>query len=125
MKVRIRIRPIVFGLVCLSLTACSSSKQPPISQMALAQAAVEQATAAGAYGYAPLELKTSQDKINQAKAAIQAKDYMKAERLLEQAELDAKLAEAKSSTAKSQKAVDELQKSIDLLRETVQQKLPN
>lgn len=125
MKVRNRIRPIVLGLALLSLSACAPAKQPPTSQMALTQAAIEKATTAGAYDYAPLELKTSQDKVDQAKAAIQTKDYVKAERLLEQAEVDARLAEAKSSTAKTQKAVDELQKSIDLLRETVQQKRPN
>jgi len=124
MATRSKISPLFFGMSLLALAACAPAKQPPTSQMALATAAVEKATAAGAYEYAPLELKTSQDKIDQAKTAIGVKDYARAERLLEQAEMDAKLAEAKSGTAKSQKAVDELQKSIDLLREEIQRKLP-
>lgn len=124
MTARLKIPPLFFGMSLLILAACAPAKQPPTGQMALATAAVEKAAAAGAYEYAPLALKSSQDKIEQAKTAIQAKDYENARRLLEQAEVDAKLAEAKSGAAKSQKAVDELQKSIDLLREEIQRKLP-
>jgi hypothetical protein len=117
-------KTIILSLGLLALTGCAPSMQPPTSQMALAQSAVDKASASGAYEYAPLELKSAQDKVEQAKAAMQVKDYVKAERLLEQAEIDAQLAEAKSTTSKSQKAVDTLQQGIDLLREEVQRKLP-
>lgn len=113
---------LIIGL--LVLTGCVTTQQPPSSQMALSQAAVEKASSAGAYEYAPLELKTARDKIELAKTATQSKDYETAERLLEQATVDAELAEAKSKTAKSQKVVDELKMSIDLLREEIQRKLP-
>ena len=124
MKARANKKTIILSLGLLALTGCAPSMQPPTSQMALAQSAVDKATAAGAYEYAPLELKMAQDKVEQAKTAMNAKDYVKAERLLEQAEIDAQLAEAKSSTTKSQKAVDSLQQGIDLLREEIQRKLP-
>lgn len=122
MKVSAKKHAISLSLALLSLTACTSS-QPPTSQMALAQSAVDKATTAGAYEYAPLELKAAQDKMDMAKTAIQAKHYGEAERLLEQAEIDAQLAEAKSDTVKSQKTVDTLQQGIDLLREEIQRKL--
>lgn len=122
MKTGITKQTIVVSLVLLSVAACAPTKQPPSSQMALSQAAVENATAAGAYEYAPVELKSSRDKISKASEAVQAKDYVTAERLLEQAEIDARLAEAKSKTAKSEKAVEELQKSIDMMRHEIQRK---
>jgi hypothetical protein len=88
---------LMLCLGLLALAGCAPAKQPPASQMALAQDAVEKASTAGAYEYAPVELKTARDKIDQAKTAMQSKDYASAKRLLEQAEVDAKLAEAKSS----------------------------
>lgn len=122
MKAGINGQILMLGLGLLVLAACGPARQPPASQMALAQDSVEKASAAGAYEYAPVELKTARDKIDQAKTAMQSKDYASSERLLEQAEVDAKLAEARSNTAKSRRAVDELQKSIDLLREEIQRK---
>ncbi len=104
---------LIIGL--LSLAGCATTKQPPSSQtgkMALSQAAVEKASSEGAYEYAPLELKTARDKIEDAKTATRAKEYITAERLLEQATVDAELAEAKSKTAKSQKVVDELKRRV-------------
>lgn len=122
MNTGLKRKALLSALSLLVLSSCAPAVQPPVSQMALANEAVEEATAAGAYEYAPVELKAAQDKIEQAKAAMQAKDNLAAERLLKEAEVDAKLADAKSATAKSQKAVDELQKSIDLLREEINRK---
>jgi len=122
MKTGLKRKAPLLGLSLLVLSSCTPAMQPPDSQMALANEAVEEATAAGAYEYAPVELKAAQDKINQAKLAMQTKDNLTAERLLKEAEVEAKLVEAKSATAKSQRAVDELQKSIDLLRDEINRK---
>jgi predicted nucleic acid-binding Zn-ribbon protein len=83
---------------------------------------VEKATFAGSSEYASLDLKTARDKIDQAKTAMRSKDkdYVAAGRLLEEAQVDAELAEAKSKTAKSQKVVAELKKSITTLRDEIQ-----
>ncbi len=124
MKASTNLKTIILSLGLLTLMGCASSIQPPTGKMAVAESAVDKASAAGAYEYAPLELKMAQDKVDQAKTEIQAKNYVKADRLLEQAELDAQLAEAKTSTTKSQKVVDSLQQGIDLLREEIQRKLP-
>ena len=122
MKTGLKQKAPLLGLSLLVLSSCAPAVQPPDSQMALATEAVEEATAAGAYEYAPVELKAAQDKINQAKQAMQSKDNVTAKRLLQEAEVDAKLAEAKSATAKSQQAVAELQKSIDMLRDEINRK---
>ncbi len=122
MKTGIKIQFCILGLALLTLTACGTAKQPPLSQMALAQSAVEKAASAGSGEYASLDLRTARDKIDRAKTAIQSKDknYLTAERLLEEAKVDAELAEAKSKTAKSQKIVAELKESIDMLRDEIQ-----
>ncbi|MEZ4483824.1 MAG: DUF4398 domain-containing protein [Syntrophotaleaceae bacterium] len=122
MMTRLKRKIPLLGLGLLVVTACTPAVQPPVSQMALANEAVEEATSVGAYEYAPVELRAAQDKINQAEVAMQAKDNLTAGRLLKEAEVDAKLAEAKSTTAKSQKAVNELQKSIDLLSDEINRK---
>ena len=113
---------VVTGLLIFIGCASSKQSQSQIGKMALSQAAVEKASSEGAYEYAPLELKTARDKIELAKTATQSKEYETAERLLEQATVDAELAEAKSKTAKSQKVVDELKTSIDMLRDEIQRK---
>jgi capsule polysaccharide export protein KpsE/RkpR len=122
MKTGIKIQFCILGLALLAFTACAPVMQSPSSQMALAQSAVEKAAAAGSNEYAPVELKTARDKIDQAQIAIQSndKDYVAAKRLLEQAEVDAELAQAKSKTAKSQKIVAELKDSINMLRDEIQ-----
>jgi hypothetical protein len=122
MKAGIKGHVLMLCLGLLALAGCAPATQPPASQMALAQDAVEKASAASAYEYAPVELKAARDKIDQAKTAMQSKDYASSQRLLEQAEVDARLAEARSNAAKAQRAVEELQKSIDLLREEIQRK---
>jgi hypothetical protein len=122
MKAGIKGQLLMLGLGFLTLAGCAPAMQPPASHMALAEDAVEKASAAGAYEYAPVELKTARDKIDQAKTAMQSKDYASSQRLLEQAEVDARLAEARSNTVKSRRAVEELQKSIELLREELQRK---
>jgi hypothetical protein len=123
MKVSTRKQTIFFSLGLLALTACAPAMQPPTSQMALAESAVDKATASGAYEHSPLELKTAQDKVEMAKTAIRDKKYEEAERLLQQAEIDARLAEAKSRTVQSEKSVETLQQGIDMLREEIQRKL--
>jgi hypothetical protein len=122
MKTGNKMQFCILGLAFLTLTACGTTRQPPLSQMALAQSAVERAASAGSSEYASLDLKTARTKIDRAKTAMQSedKDYITAERLLEEAEVDAELAEAKSKTAKSQKIVAELKESITTLRDEIQ-----
>lgn len=109
-------------LAVFGLTACGTKYPPPESQVSLATSAVSQAESAGAYETAPLELKAARDKLNEAKQAMQKEDNLTAQRLAEQAILDANLAQAKARTVKSQKAVDEVKASIQTLQEEIERK---
>jgi hypothetical protein len=55
---------------------------------------------------------------------MQNKKNASALRLLEQAEVDARLAAEKAQTAKTERAVLELQKNIELLREEMRRSMP-
>lgn len=96
------------------LVACAGD--PPTDQLAVASVAVNAAETAGAVQYAPLEMRTARDKLEQARQANINKDYEDAKRLAQQAEWDARLAERKAQTAKAERAAEEAQKSIQLLR---------
>lgn len=123
MKLYLKIPSLFFLLALLALTACAS-KQPPTRELALAESAVDKATRSGGYEYAPLELRAAQEKLTQARVAMEAEEYTKAQRLLEQAEVDARLAEEMTSTARSRQALEELQQGIDLLNKEIQRYMP-
>ncbi|EIJ41636.1 hypothetical protein BegalDRAFT_0724 [Beggiatoa alba B18LD] len=107
--------PILLG--SFILFAGCSSKQPPTEKMATTEAFILNAQTKDARDY--VELRQAQDKLEQAKAAVQQKEYDVAERLADQALMDAKLAEAKAEAASSRKAAVEMQKSIDTLKREV------
>lgn len=111
----------------LFLAACASMP-PPTEEVTKAEAAVTQAEGAGARDFAPLELRTAQEKLDRAKAAMKEDDednYATARRLAEEAEADAKLAATKARTAKAQKAATELQEGINTLRQELNRKSPS
>ncbi|MEZ4598594.1 MAG: DUF4398 domain-containing protein [Syntrophotaleaceae bacterium] len=108
----------------LALTACGPAIDPPTGQLALAESAVDNAAAAGGYEYAPVILRKAQDKLTQARLEMQEENNVEALLLLEEANVDAQLAEEKAKTAKTQQAADELQKNIDLLRKEIQRLTP-
>jgi len=100
------------------LTACASVP-PPTEQMAVSRAAVTDAQGAGAYDFAPVEMRTANEKLTRATAAMNQKDYVTARRLAEQAEVDARLAAATANSAKAQRALDEVQASIRTLQNEI------
>jgi hypothetical protein len=113
--------PAASGALLIGLTACASVP-PPTEQMAVARTSVSQAQTATATEHAPLELRTAQSKLDQAEAAMRSEDYLKAKRLAEQAEVDAKLAWARAETAKTKKAVEELEAGIRTLHQELQRR---
>jgi hypothetical protein len=112
----------ILGLA--GLAACGPAMPPPTEQLALTEAAVNKATASEGYKYAPVELKNAQEKLTQARMDMQNEKNASALRLLEQAEVDARLAAEKAQTAKTERAVLELQKNIELLREEMRRSVP-
>jgi hypothetical protein len=103
------------ALFAVPLFAACASTPPPTDQLAAARAKVAQAQPLAA-AEAPAELATAQAKLARAEAAMQRGDYDEARRLSEQAEVDAKLAQAVAENVHAQRGAAELEQSIESLR---------
>ncbi len=99
------------------LAGCGSSKQPPTEKMATAESYINTARETEARDL--VELRRAEDKLSQAKAAVAEEEYEVAERLAEQALIDARLAEAKAESNAARQATEDLRDSIDTLRREV------
>lgn len=117
-KLITRYRIVLASLLFVLVSACASTK-PPTDQVARSEAAINQAEQVGARNYAPLEIREARKKLEQAKELIEQKNYARASRLADQAEVDAELAETKTLSEKAQKAVRELGESIKILKEEI------
>ena len=91
----------------------------PTEQLAVAEAAVEQAERAGAAEYAAAGLATAQDKLQRARSGADDRSLEAEEvaRLAEQAEADAKLAAAQAQAGKMRAAVAETEANLRALEE--------
>ena len=88
----------------------------PTGKMANLEYAINDAHKADASTYAPLELRFAEDKYQAAKKAIADEEYEQAERLIDQALLDAQLAQEKALSAKAEKDAYEMRQSIEALQ---------
>lgn len=102
------------GLALLALAGCANDPLPT-EQMRLTEQALAQAKAVGATDQ-DAEFKMAEDKYQAAGKALGAAANKQARQLAEQAELDARLAEARVLTRKSTEQVAEQGKSIHRLR---------
>jgi hypothetical protein len=107
------------GIALLLAAGCSSLKTPATADVAVSKAAVGDAAGAGGAEFAPVEMKSARDKLDLAKQAMAVKDYKRAIDLANEAQADAKLAQAKANSAKAQQAAQALQDDIHFLREEV------
>jgi hypothetical protein len=110
------VRPIrsVAMAACLALlvTACASTeKRDMAAQLAVARTTVADAMSAGATELAPVEIKAAEDKLDAAEKAAAEKDYKRAARLAEEAQVNARLASSRTQAAKAQQAADALRES--------------
>jgi hypothetical protein len=105
----------------LLLTACASNP-PPTSQIAVSKAAITSASAAGANEFAPLALRSAQDKMEGAEKAMVTENYVLARELSEEAEVDAQLSSVTARSVKAQKAVTQLQQDNAVLRQELDRK---
>ena len=112
-----RIRTLcVLGMTAALAVGCATG-HPPTAQLAAANTAITDASAAGAPELAPSELSTARDKLNRANNQVASKDYEDAARLATEAEADARLAQSKASAVRSQKAASTVQDDVRVLRE--------
>jgi hypothetical protein len=100
----------------LFVSACASTP-PPDEQVSLARNALSRAVSAGATEYAPLQMKTAQDKTILMERALGEKNFAQAKGLAEQIEVDSALAERMARTAKSQKELQAAQHGIQVLKQ--------
>jgi uncharacterized lipoprotein YmbA len=101
-------------LVLLTMAGCASDPAPT-EQLRLTEEALSQARAVGASEQTP-ELALAERKLAMAIAAMKDERYREARLQAEEAELDARLAEAKVLNEKSQLEVAELNRRIARLR---------
>jgi molybdopterin-guanine dinucleotide biosynthesis protein A len=96
------------ALALLALGACASVP-PPTAQLAVSTAALAHAAAAAGQGPAQPELALARDKLRRANLALADKDNRSADRLAQEAQVDALVAESRGETAKARQAAQEVQ----------------
>lgn len=101
-------------MALLALAGCAADPAPH-EQMRLSEQALEQAKAVGATDEMA-ELKLAEDKLARARSNMASESYRDARLRAEQAELDARLAEARVLTLKSQEQLSLLQSRVNRLR---------
>lgn len=111
---------MIYRLICaallpLMLSACASDPAPT-EQLRLSEQALNQAKALSISTEQSPSLRLAEEKLALAQAAMQDQDYKQARVLAEQAELDARLAEAEHLTEKSHQQLVELSNAINRLR---------
>lgn len=109
--------------VTMLMLGCASMP-PPTEQMAVSKATVSRATSVGGNEFAPVELRSATEKMNAAEQAMDNEEYLKARRLAEQAQVDAKLAETRAALAKAQLAVKNAEESNRVLRQELDRPAP-
>lgn len=120
-RVGVAVAVALFMAGCAS-TPATPSIPAPTEQMAVSRAAVNAAVNAGGNEFAPLQLKSAMEKMDGAERAMGEKNYVRARQLAEQAQVDAKLAEAAVRSAKAQKAAAALQEDNRVLRQEINRK---
>lgn len=109
------------GCAAFVIAGCATIP-PPTEQIAVSKSAIANAVSAGGSEYAPIEMKTAQEKMDRANRAMDKKDYEDARRLAEEAQADARLAEKKAEAGKAQKAAVVMQDDNRVLREEIDRK---
>jgi membrane-associated HD superfamily phosphohydrolase len=113
---------MVFAAV-FTAGCATTEKRDMAAQLAVAKTAVADAVSAGAAEFAPVELKTAQDNLEDAEKAAMDDDYKRARKLGENAQTNAQLAAAKARAAKAQQAADALKESDQTLQNEMNRKL--
>ena len=108
----------------LALTALAGCAQAPVPHEALsaAELAIARARAAGAEHDAPVELARAEQKLQAARAALQAKANAPARTLAEQALVDAEFAEVAAQAARAQGTASQLRQRVDQKQPRVAQR---
>lgn len=108
----------VAGLLLLG--ACATAPQPPTADLQAAELAIANAERARVADYASVELSEARDKLTAARSAVQEEQMSRAQRLAQQARVDAELASARAEVAKARVVNEQMQKGTDTLKQEMQ-----
>ena len=101
--------------IAIGLAACASTPMP-IEKIAVAKASVQRAEQSGAPELAPVEMASARDKLTRAEKAATDRQAVPADQLAEQADIDARLAEATAQQQRSHRAAMESDANMQALR---------
>jgi Domain of unknown function (DUF4398) len=101
--------------MAIGLAACASTPIPN-EKLAVAKASVQRAENSGAPELAPVEMAVARDKLARAEKAAADREPVPAEQLADQANVDARLAEATAGQQRSRKAATEFDANMQALR---------
>jgi hypothetical protein len=117
---RLAPRLLAVGIIALFVSACASPPPPPQQALQAAESAIKNAEQARVADYASPELGVARTKLTAANAAVLREEMLLAERLAQQARVEAELALAKSQATKAQVVNDEMRKSTDSMKQEMQ-----
>lgn len=112
-----RLRRSAWAVIVAGTLAGCAATPPSEQKTTLARDAVGRALSAQATQFAPLEMKTAQDKLARMEQAIGEKHYVLVDTLAEQIEVDANLAEAKATAVRKQQVLKQAREGIQVLKQ--------
>lgn len=112
-------------VIGIGLAACVTTPIPN-EKIAVAKSSVQRAEQSGAPELAPVEMAAARDKLTRAEKAAADRAAIPANQLAEQADIDARLAEATAQQQRSRKAAMESDANMQALRnESIRNTQPN
>ncbi|NVZ54208.1 DUF4398 domain-containing protein [Pseudomonas sp. B6002] len=112
-----RLRRSAWAVIVAGVLAGCAATPPSEQKTTLARDSVGRALAAQATQFAPLEMKTAQDKLARMEQAIGEKNYVLVDSLAEQIEVDANLAEVKATAVRKQQVLNQAREGIQVLKQ--------
>ncbi len=109
------------ALAALFLAACAGTP-PPTEKISNVEMMIQRARQNEADKYAPLELRLAEEKLKEARSAMDEDENEEAHKKADQALADARLAEAKARAEKARRLSDEMSESVDNLRQEIERK---
>ncbi|MBF0302571.1 MAG: DUF4398 domain-containing protein [Desulfamplus sp.] len=110
---------VAAALAMATITGCAAKVVKPIKNISDAEMAIKMAIENSATVNAPLDVRIAEDKLQKAREAAKREDFILAQRLADEASMDARVAEVKSQTQKIKRMEKDLRDSIETLQNEV------
>ena len=114
---------VIIALTSLLAGGCATTRftrETATSKISEGEKAVSIAQESNASIDAPVELAVAQDKLTEARTALEKEHYKTATRLAEEASVDADYARVKALSEKSKKATEKSRENVNTLRNEVE-----